>query len=236
MSNGLTSPCTRTVAECFDAIDWSTRMSAVDRTPRVRRRSAAVGRSCVDLGPPSGVGRCQRLANGTTVTCGSPGAGWHVLIHRSPGQRPSVPLTRHRSGVRVPPRPPCSEAVFWVSARRPPTTENQRTGAKASTAPTRGRSQTLPCRRLATHRRGATRPDHGRAPPRFSRCTREGPVGVVVCPPPSVSAWSRQRGWQPRTAHGRPAPGLSIGSVVDAHQAGRHLPRRQVSMTGRALT
>jgi hypothetical protein len=51
---------------------------------------------------------CQR----TCATWTSARAAWHALIRKVPRQQPSVPLTRQMSGVRLPPRPPWSEAVF----------------------------------------------------------------------------------------------------------------------------
>ena len=43
------------------------------------------------------------------------------------GQQPSVPVTSHRSGVRVPPRPPWSEQVSCADAEPACRSENQRT-------------------------------------------------------------------------------------------------------------
>jgi hypothetical protein len=67
------------------------------------------------------------------------------------------------SGVRLPPRPPRSAPLFGYATLSLPT-GNQRTCAKAKTVPDRGRSQAVPCGRLATDGRGSAGPDHRQAP------------------------------------------------------------------------
>jgi hypothetical protein len=77
--------------------------TTADRPVPTLRRSEQHGQpntSPVDL--PQ---RCQRLANRDPATWTSMRATRDQLTRIDPGRRPSAPLTRQMSGVRVPPRP-----------------------------------------------------------------------------------------------------------------------------------
>jgi hypothetical protein len=123
--------------------------TTADRPVPTLRRSEQHGQpntSPVDL--PQ---RCQRLANRDPATWTSMRATRDQLTRIDPGRRPSAPLTRQMSGVRVPPRPrqrrsSAHRPSAWPMLLRPTASE------AASDAPVRGHTRYQGGDALASHR------------------------------------------------------------------------------------